>query len=77
MAITVGRTVRYWTYPPKETALILDALTAHPGACLRLTPFEDKAGEPQLLWSVVADAEATLGGDPPGGNNSQVCPPVC
>ena len=70
------RTVRYWTFPPKEAAEIAEALATHPGAVLRITPYEAADGNPQIRWSVIAET-ATEGGDPPGGNNSQVCPPVC
>ena len=77
MAILVGRTVRYWTFPPAETAKIRDALVAYPEGSLRIIPDEDAKGEPQIRWKVIAGGVTTQDNGTPGGNNSTICPPAC
>lgn len=75
--ISVGRPVEYWTYDHETTAKIIATVQeVGAGACLRFTPYINGQGEPALDWSVITDGQVD-GGDPPGGNDSHVCPPIC
>lgn len=78
--IVIGRTVRYWWFDAETTQKIVETIQRQgKGACLRLTPREDADGEIKLDWAVPVEGSAVTegNGDPPGGNDSFMCPPVC
>jgi hypothetical protein len=77
MTLHVSTPVDFWWFPTDQTAKIAAAISGQGrGAFLKLELYTNAAGLPALRWSVVT-AATVVTGVPPGGNDSNVCPPDC
>lgn len=72
-----GRPIDFWWYSADVTAKIVATIRGQgTGAMLRLRPyFDHSTGTHKLDWAVVGGDSAIEGGEPPGGDDSNVCPP--
>jgi len=77
MSMYLPRLVRFWHFDPDQTQKIAEAIAKMGTGCrLELEPYE-RDGEPALYWRVTSPTATAGNGEPPGGNDSHLCPPIC